>query len=343
LSQPEGKENTDMKMPEDDGACVFGAAILRKHYEALKIEIDGVRQAKDIEYIHRMRVASRRLRTVLPMFITCFPARKGEIWLKEIKKITRSLGAARDTDVQIETVEAFYAKVTDPRLRRGIRRLILRLKQKRARCQGKINATLDELEQSQTLIEIDDRTRTILEKKGQVYLYSPRLFQMAFISIMNQLNELLSYENYIFQPEYKTELHMMRIAAKYLRYSMETFASLYTDELKPYIVAIRTVQELLGNIHDSDVWIDFLPQFIQDETRLTLRYFGSAAPARRIIPGIECFLEDRKNERERLYQEFCLYWQELTSKDLWNLLKKNIQIPYTVKENQENGAQAAEQ
>ena len=82
-------------------ACYFGKQRLLPLLEAFAKESDGVRAAEDIEYIHRMRVASRRLRAALPLFRSCFPAKNYARWSEEIREITRALGEARDTDVQI--------------------------------------------------------------------------------------------------------------------------------------------------------------------------------------------------------------------------------------------------
>ena len=81
--------------------------------DAFSQEIEGVKSRQDIEYIHRMRVASRRLRAALPLFASCIPEKKYRSWMLEIQKITRALGDARDTDVQI----AFITKLIKKRQR----------------------------------------------------------------------------------------------------------------------------------------------------------------------------------------------------------------------------------
>jgi len=56
----------------DPRTCAFGADVIEKHLMAMTKEIEGVVNSEDIEYIHRMRVASRRLRSALPLFRACF-------------------------------------------------------------------------------------------------------------------------------------------------------------------------------------------------------------------------------------------------------------------------------
>jgi hypothetical protein len=123
--------------------CRFGANRIPQRIKALSKEIDGVRKGDDIEHVHRMRVASRRLRTALPLFKRCFPAGKFRSWKKTIKQITRVLSEARDTDVQI-TFLSVYAR-DHPSMdagNAGIRYLTSYLKERR---QEQQSAVLDAL------------------------------------------------------------------------------------------------------------------------------------------------------------------------------------------------------
>src|SRR5665811_1344774 len=81
--------------------CFLGEETLRPLLRSLSKEIEGVREAQDIEFIHRMRVASRRIRSCLALFEECFPPKKYRQWRKEIRNIIRALREARDADVQI--------------------------------------------------------------------------------------------------------------------------------------------------------------------------------------------------------------------------------------------------
>ena len=60
---------------------------------------------EDIEGIHDMRVASRRLRAALELFRDAFPKRRLAPLLREVKALADSLGEVRDTDVMIERLE----------------------------------------------------------------------------------------------------------------------------------------------------------------------------------------------------------------------------------------------
>lgn len=70
---------------------------LRELYKNLDGTIDG-----DVEALHDMRVASRRLRAAMSVFESAFPAKEFRPLEREAARVTDSLGAVRDADVQIE-------------------------------------------------------------------------------------------------------------------------------------------------------------------------------------------------------------------------------------------------
>lgn len=313
----------------DEGACIYGAGILLKHVQALSEEVAGVHAGEeDIEFIHRARVASRRLRAALPLFQSCLPQKKSLAWLKSIRGVTRALGEARDADVQIERVGKIASKTDAPVSRLGLRRLQLRLLQKRAALQPAVVAAMANLLQEGTLDQMRERFSTQAARAESVYVYTSSLYQHSFQSVTTRLDDFLSYDAIVAQPEKVTELHEMRIRAKWLRYTMENFSGLYASELKPYLQAVRTAQEMLGDIHDCDVWVSFLPRFIEEERQRNLDFFGHTRYFNRLVPGIEFFREDRQQARADIYAEFTTTWETWRAEEIWAILRKAVQTPF---------------
>lgn len=62
---------------------------------------DHVLDTHDIERVHDMRVASRRLRAALEVFAPCFPRKEHRAVLRDVKALADALGERRDPDVQI--------------------------------------------------------------------------------------------------------------------------------------------------------------------------------------------------------------------------------------------------
>ena len=66
---------------------------------------EGVLDTSDIERVHDMRVASRRLRAALEIFAPCFPKSAHRGVLREVKALADDLGERRDRDVQIAELD----------------------------------------------------------------------------------------------------------------------------------------------------------------------------------------------------------------------------------------------
>jgi len=314
-----------MKNKEDESICLFGAGVILKQVLALAQEVEGVRAGQDIECIHRMRVASRRLRCALPVFLTCLPGHKSSSWQKQIRSLTRALGAARDADVQIDLLKHIDQDLPALSFRPGMRRLLLRRTQKRAGLQHQIDLSLDQMEKSDVLSSL----QAALPTEGEI-VYTDNLYKLAFQSISGRLDDFLSYEPYVDQPERVEELHAMRISAKWLRYTMEIFAPLYPRNLKSHLNATRKCQECLGEIHDCDVWTMTLPLFMEKERQRTIRYFGNTRAFSRILPGLHYFQQNRYEHRQEQYQVFLRDWAAWKREGLWADLSKTITLPVEI-------------
>ena len=87
----------------------------------------GVLDTGDIERVHDMRVATRRLRAALEIFEPCFPDKAYDQALTEVKRLADALGERRDRDVAIAALHGFNDQMAAPD-RRGIASLIEQLR-----------------------------------------------------------------------------------------------------------------------------------------------------------------------------------------------------------------------
>jgi CHAD domain-containing protein len=74
-------------------------------------QAEGVLDTSDIERVHDMRVASRRLRAVLEIYEPCFPRKALRDVLADVKTLADALGERRDPDVHLAQLEEFGAAV----------------------------------------------------------------------------------------------------------------------------------------------------------------------------------------------------------------------------------------
>ena len=99
---------------ELDCEASFGVAARRvvkvRAKEVFK-QADGVLDLGEIERVHDMRVATRRLRAALEVFEECFPRKRHRKALKKVKALADALGERRDADVEIQFLEGLIGEV----------------------------------------------------------------------------------------------------------------------------------------------------------------------------------------------------------------------------------------
>jgi CHAD domain-containing protein len=119
---------------------------------------EGVLDIDEIEHLHDMRVATRRLRAALEVFEPCFPRKRHRKALKRVKKLADALGERRDRDVAIEFLEGLGDEVVQAD-RESLGTLIGRLRVEQARA----NEDLVPYVASKRLKKLRRRLRKLVE------------------------------------------------------------------------------------------------------------------------------------------------------------------------------------
>ena len=122
-------ENAPKNAKNDPSSETFahsGQRLLHERTKTLLDWRDDVLKSEDIEAVHKMRVASRRLRATLDAYeAICDPQPFKKVY-KQIQKIADMLGDARDTDVMIQHLQEQQADSSNE-MQDGIQWLIERL------------------------------------------------------------------------------------------------------------------------------------------------------------------------------------------------------------------------
>ena len=315
--------------------CQYGAERILPLLRAFEKEIEGVRTCADIEHIHRMRVASRRLRATFPIFSLCFHRSLSGRFLKDIRNIAGVLGIARDIDVQLVFLEEFQANPpagTDPDNDSGFSK-IFEILQKRRRIQQKtITDLLDRLEKEKTVAEIRVAAWKFVKPTSvdeNAHENERILKDLATQRIGKTLDSLCGFDTVVHDPEDINGHHAMRIAAKNCRYTLEIFQPLYKDAILPTIESLKNLQQILGEIHDCDMWIMALGgDKRQDTKRRGINIDQKCGKLQRGIrtPAILALIRNRQDRRNQLYSRLVSEWENFLRSDMSGI--KKIGIPY---------------
>lgn len=106
---------------------------------------EGAKDGTDIEFVHDMRVTSRRLRAAMDNFADCFREKPFKKHYKKIKAITRTMGAVRDLDVLIARFQREVDTLSKIE-QADIHRLIAHLRNEREEARKPMLALFTELE-----------------------------------------------------------------------------------------------------------------------------------------------------------------------------------------------------
>ncbi len=303
--------------------CRFGAEALSKLLQTIEAQMEGVEKSEDIEYVHKMRVTSRRIRAAMPLFRECFPTKRYKKWLNEIKKVTQFLGAARDLDVQISVINEYINQLQPTEPKKGMEALLEWHIDQRTYLQSSITNGIQELKESRVLQQTSFYCEQIIKETASASFDLFAVREKAFWQISPKLDEFLSMEEYVHKENEILKHHEMRIRAKWLRYTMEAFAPLYQEELSEEIEVMKNFQDTLGEMHDCDVWIERIPKFISEiENEIAISPENGKAIAEGNQDLLK-FLDHIKEKRKNHYENFVSFWDKEKGKNAFEELRKN--------------------
>ena len=319
---------------DETSYCKFAAETILRLSRFFNEQLSGVVENKDIEYVHRTRVTSRRLRAAIPLFSYCMPKKQYKQWLKEIKNVTKLLGNARDLDVQIIFLQEYIESLAENEPKFGIETLLKDHKNQRKLTQPYVAKGIEELDATNAL---DDLERFF--KKTEIELanssFNPQIvLEKAHWQISFRLDDFLCMEKYVHQETQKTKHHKMRIYAKKTRYTMETFAPLYKDKLSKEIETFKEYQDILGEMHDCDVWKEKILQYTDKKRKVEkIRSKNSKEDFDHSLVDFATYI---KQKRKQLYKQFVRLWENNKKSNFFSNLKDTITAASKLHEDDRN-------
>ncbi len=227
------------KCDPEMSARQFARSVLAERLEVVESLLPRAahHHEEDVENVHQLRVGCRRASAALRAFAPLMSAkpRKLKEWLSRIRD---AAGPARDIDVLLErfageeadaVTEYAVARLTEER--REVQRPLVKVAKQAVR--GKLDQVV-----VQTLKSLGKK-KSGMPKLGKFGHDAVCLAYTPFARLVQLENPTAD------------ELHQFRIAGKRLRYSLEIFHGLFTDQLRDEIYPhIEILQEQLGEIND---------------------------------------------------------------------------------------------
>jgi len=209
----------------------------------------GTRAGEDIEALHDMRVASRRLREALEIFEFCFPPKIYARLYERVRRVTRALGRARDADVMVAYFSALLSAEQDLIEQFTLHDMLRRLARQQNRRRAEMQNELDKVQPAELLPRFEKAFAAPSSPRG------PRtaLFLTRRLSSL-RLREVFTCRRAIKGETDVEGLHNLRLAVKKLRYALETLDFAAGEHVKENLKFFKKLQTALGELHDRDVF-----------------------------------------------------------------------------------------
>ncbi|MCK5719547.1 MAG: CYTH and CHAD domain-containing protein [Thiomargarita sp.] len=230
--------------------------IIQHSINHLQANEDMVLYGKDIEGVHQMRVALRRLRSCLSLYSPLIPEKSYIKIEKKIKHLIKILGVARDLDVLIFNLkEIFLQSVTTPLLEAEMENLQLQVSILKEQAYKDVRKMLHSRCYNGLLLQLG---QWITQRYWRKNLNSKQLHQLeqpisSFANkiLKSQFNTVQQQGEELIQLNIK-QLHELRITIKKLNYGIRFFFELFPHKkAQLFYNQVSELQDIIGNINDS--------------------------------------------------------------------------------------------
>ena len=208
------------------------------------------RSDENVEYVHLLRVWSRRSMASLILYKKVLPKKEWGRLRKKLRRIRDVAGDARDLDVllsQIVAEKSWESKT-----------FVVGVRRRRAKAQRPIQKCCDRMRKRSRLVKLLTKMLQTISKNGE----STPLFgiwaQDALRRIVERFHDAFPKDTHDLR-----SMHRFRTSVKDLRYAIELLAPAFPTELKDSVYPLtEELQDSLGTINDHAVAISTLSEWL---------------------------------------------------------------------------------
>jgi CHAD domain-containing protein len=236
----------------DDHVAEAARKVLRFHLARMMAREAGVRSGHNLEDVHAMRVATRRQRAAWRVFGSAFRIGRTRRYRSELRNVAARLGAVRDLDVLLEAADAYRSDLPAAE-QRAMEPLLADWRHHRDDARELLIRELDSDGYRRWLDDYADFVRSEGAAVLPVEATEPhRIRDTTAARVWTAYEHVRGYEPVLRWADVET-LHQLRIAGKWLRYTLEFVRETLGDEAAPLIARVTALQDHLGALNDADV------------------------------------------------------------------------------------------
>jgi CHAD domain-containing protein len=290
-----------------------GRKIISAQFAKVRSLEDTVRAGENIEAVHDIRVATRRLRSAFRMLGRYYPKKTVRKLRKPLRALASCLGQLRDLDVLIDNLRTYTATLTIEQ-QRALDPLLADWQARRAQAHRSLVELLDGSNYDDWVARVED----FIEAKDTSE--SPRVADVVPALIWKRYGRVREYERRVKQPSLSV-LHALRIEDKRLRYALEFFAEATGERTSFLLEPLIALQDHLGELHDADMATQLIAEFIAARARNAQRQ-GLAGTDFEAVASYLSFLQSRIVELQAGFSE---RWQTVVKPAFRQALSEVVQ------------------
>lgn len=317
------KEKDRPGIEPDDSFAEAGRKVLRMYFEDMQRMEQHPEMDSDPEVVHKMRVATRRIRSAFEIFDAAFSEKTKRKFRKPLKQLARALGYVRDLDVLLEHMRAYSGRLS-PDDAESFAPLLAAWEEERMLHYTMLLHHLA----SEGYQSFRDSFRLFVDTPGDGALADTeiipgiprRIGQVAPEIMLRRYTDVLAYEAHLDTASVDL-LHRLRIQCKKLRYAMECFVELLGPGGRKSIRQVVELQDYLGELQDGQAASDMITDFVSG-----LDARQSARPLRqRLNPApLLHYLATRESHKHDLLLGVSAAWKNFRTLDMRKRMLRSL-------------------
>ncbi len=248
----------ELRLSGGDAMAVAAGKVLARQAYKMRANTAGTLGDRDPEFLHDLRVATRRARSALRLLVPLYGEARCTELRGELGWIAERLGAVRDLDVHLERLDEELLRAGAAPGRDAGLAAVLRARR---------GPALAELRRALRSPRYDALVRALSTMApeaaaatgGEEYAATPAA-AVAPVLIAKAARRTRSWGDRIGARATEPELHRLRILFKRLRYTCDFFADLFADEFRAATTRLVPFQDCLGALQDAVVALRVLAE-----------------------------------------------------------------------------------
>jgi CHAD domain-containing protein len=254
------RANVDVPLAFDQRAEAAVVAVLRRLLTVIGENVEGSISGEDDEYLHQLRIAVRRSRTVQRQLAGVFPPSELPGFRSEFRWLQQATGPARDLDVYVHDLDSLRDMLPEA-IRNDLEPLRPVLVHSRLAARADMTRALTTVRAANLFEDWDRLLESLVELPVDDRPVAQRpIGELAGKRIRKVYKRIVRMGRAIDASSPAQEYHELRKKGKELRYLLELFGiRLFGEEtVAPMIKSLKGFQDVLGRHQDREVQMTML-------------------------------------------------------------------------------------